>query len=197
MALVVQQRSGLAFALTMGKINTFMMNTSTLPFFAAPGTSSATSCSKSLPSFAAPNTPSATSCAAPFTCGVPNGRFNRKRPPSRARFVVHVRCSQRLVGGRRRRRGAAIFETESPLARARGSYQEAWRCPSGSIRRRSSPVRWCSGSWRGLLQPGHPGVQGRLSFAVPRRPFFHFGSNFRVARSSFDARLRAAQVLKT
>ena len=57
-----------ALALTMDKIKTSTMNTFTPPFFAAPSTSTATSCAKSLPSFAAPNTSSATSCAKSFTC---------------------------------------------------------------------------------------------------------------------------------
>ena len=57
-----------AFALAVDKIKTFTMNTFTLPFFAAPNTSTATSCAKSLPSFAAPKTYSATSCAKSFTC---------------------------------------------------------------------------------------------------------------------------------
>jgi len=57
-----------AFALAVDKIKTFMMNTVTLPFFAAPSTSTATSCAKSLPSFAAPNASSTTSCAKSFTC---------------------------------------------------------------------------------------------------------------------------------
>ena len=52
-----------ALALAVDKIKTFKMNTFTLPFFAAPNTSTATSCAKSPPSFAAPNTPTATSCA--------------------------------------------------------------------------------------------------------------------------------------
>ena len=58
LALVVQRRSGLALALTMEKIKTFLMSTFTFPFFASPNTSSATSCAKSLPSFAVPNTSS-------------------------------------------------------------------------------------------------------------------------------------------
>ena len=59
-----------ALALTMGKTKTFTMSTFTLPFFAAPNTSAATSCAKSLPSFAAPNTSSATFYATSFTWGV-------------------------------------------------------------------------------------------------------------------------------
>jgi len=57
-----------ALALAMDKIKAFTMNTFTLPFFAAPNTSTATSCAKSLPSFAAPSTSSATSFAKSFTC---------------------------------------------------------------------------------------------------------------------------------
>ena len=57
-----------ALALTMGNIKTFTMGTFTLPFFAAPNPSTATSCAKLLPSFAAPKTSSATSCAKSFTC---------------------------------------------------------------------------------------------------------------------------------
>ena len=52
----------------MDKIKTFTMNTFTLPFFAAPSTSTATSCAKSPSSFAASNTCSDTSCAKSFTC---------------------------------------------------------------------------------------------------------------------------------
>jgi len=51
-----------------GKEKTFTKSTFTLPFFAAPNTSTTTSFAKSLPSFAAPNTSSATSCAKFFTC---------------------------------------------------------------------------------------------------------------------------------
>ena len=45
-----------------------LRDTFTLPFVAAPSTSTATSCAKSLPSFAAPSTSSATFCSKSFTC---------------------------------------------------------------------------------------------------------------------------------
>jgi len=51
-----------------GQDKNFTMSTFTLLFFAAPNTSTATSCAKSLPSFAAPNMSSATSCAKSFAC---------------------------------------------------------------------------------------------------------------------------------